>query len=145
MQIRAAGPVSGPDGTRFTARNLVLLGELDQAAMAREYARAAVFISPALYEPFGLAVLEAAQSGCALLLSDIPSFRELWDGAALFFDPRDPVELARCLRRLHTGDTLRQHLGLAARRRAARYSAARMVARTWAVHRRLQPSRRLAA
>ena len=50
-------------------------------------ARTAVFVSPALYEPFGLAVLEAAQAGCALVLSDIPTFRELWDGVALFVAP----------------------------------------------------------
>jgi glycosyltransferase involved in cell wall biosynthesis len=144
-QIRAAGPASGPDGTQFSARNLLLLGELDHPAMAREYAQAAVFVSAALYEPFGLAVLEAAQSGCALLLSGIPSFRELWNGAALFFDPRDPAALARCLQRLQSDDILTRQLGLAARYRAARYSAARMVARTWAVHRRLQPVRRIAA
>ena len=42
----------------------------------------------ARYEPFGLAVLEAAQAGCALVLSDIPTFRELWDGAAMFVPPR---------------------------------------------------------
>jgi hypothetical protein len=41
-------------------------------------------------EPFGLAVLEAAQAGCPLVLSDLPGFRELWDGAALF---RRPVEV----------------------------------------------------
>lgn len=144
-QIRTAGPVSGPDGSRFAARNLLLLGELDQAEMAREYAKAAVFVSPALYEPFGLAVLEAAQSGCALLLSGIPSFRELWSGAALFFNPHDPAELARSLRRLRTGDSLTRHMARAARRRAAQYTTARMVARTWAVHRRLWPPRRIAA
>ena len=37
-----------------------------------------------VYEPFGLAVLEAAQAGCALVLSDIPTHREMWDGAAIF-------------------------------------------------------------
>ncbi len=31
---------------------------------------------PARYEPFGLSVLEAALSGCALVLGDIPSLRE---------------------------------------------------------------------
>ncbi len=40
-----------------------------------------------LYEPFGLSVLEAALSGCALVLGDIPSLRENWDGAADFAEP----------------------------------------------------------
>jgi glycosyltransferase involved in cell wall biosynthesis len=62
--------------------------------------RAAIFAAPALYEPFGLGVLEAARSGCALLLSDIASFRELWDGCAEFVDPRDPAAIAAAIRRL---------------------------------------------
>ncbi len=52
--------------------------------MATAYAAATVFASMARYEPFGLAVLEAAQAGMRLVLSDIPTFRELWDGAAIF-------------------------------------------------------------
>ncbi len=86
--VRAAGPVAGP-GTRAHLPNLALLGTLDEPALARAYAGATVFASPALYEPFGLAVLEAAQSGMALVLSDIPTFRELWDGAARFVPPGD--------------------------------------------------------
>jgi glycogen synthase len=33
-------------------------------------------------------------SRCALVLADIPTFRELWDGAAIFIDPDDPAALA---------------------------------------------------
>src|SRR5690625_7216151 len=33
--------------------------------------QASVFVMPSRYEPFGLSVLEAALSGCALILSDI--------------------------------------------------------------------------
>lgn len=46
--------------------------------------RAAVYAAPALYEPFGLAILEAAQAGCALVLGDLPSLRELWGDAAAY-------------------------------------------------------------
>ena len=37
------------------------------------FARAGIYALPAVYEPFGLSVLEAALSGCALVLGDIPS------------------------------------------------------------------------
>jgi glycosyltransferase involved in cell wall biosynthesis len=63
------------------------LAPRDLAALRR---RAAIFCAPARYEPFGLAILEAARDGCALVLGDIASLRELWDGAALFADPDDP-------------------------------------------------------
>jgi glycosyltransferase involved in cell wall biosynthesis len=59
--------------------------------------RAAVFAAPARYEPFGLAILEAARAGCSLVLGDIPSLRELWDGTARFVEPDDPVALAAAI------------------------------------------------
>jgi glycosyltransferase involved in cell wall biosynthesis len=98
------------------------LGEISHDELLREMQAAAIFVSPALYEPFGLSVLEAARTGCALLLSDIPTFRELWDGAAVFFDPRDSGELRRSLRSLCRDEVQRAHLQRAAANRARRYA-----------------------
>jgi glycosyltransferase involved in cell wall biosynthesis len=61
---------------------------LSAREVAERLAERPVFVSASRYEPFGLAVLEAARAGCALLLSDIPTFRELWAGAAAFVRPR---------------------------------------------------------
>jgi glycosyltransferase involved in cell wall biosynthesis len=84
--------------------------------------RAAVFAAPALYEPFGLTVLEAASAGCALVLADIPTFRELWEGAALFVDPREPAILQSTLTRVIRDEPLRLSLQRRAAIRARRYS-----------------------
>jgi glycosyltransferase involved in cell wall biosynthesis len=84
--------------------------------------KAALFVSPALYEPFGLSVLEAAGRGNALALADIPTFRELWDGAALFFPPRDRELLARSVNRLIDDRLLRADLAATAFERASIYS-----------------------
>ncbi len=87
-----------------------------------------MFASPSRYEPFGLAVLEAAQAGQALVLADIPTFRELWDGAALFAsDDGFAAALRRAL-----DDPAR--LAAAARKRAGRYTAEVMAERTLALH-----------
>ncbi len=84
-------------------------------------ARSPIFASAALYEPFGLAVLEAAQAGCALVLSDIPTFRELWDGAALFVPADDAAAFAAALAGARsTTPTARAARGAAAPRRAPR-------------------------
>jgi glycosyltransferase involved in cell wall biosynthesis len=77
--VRIAGDADGA-----TFRHALALGRLPPAAVAAEMARAAIYALPARYEPFGLSVLEAAASGCALVLGDIPSLRENWEGAALF-------------------------------------------------------------
>ena len=57
--------------------------------LVRSYGDASIFALPARYEPFGLSILEAALSGCALVLGDLPSLRELWTGAAMFVPPDD--------------------------------------------------------
>ena len=101
---------------------LTFLGELSREEVREHMARAGVFVSPARYEPFGLAILEAASADCALVLADIPSLRELWDGAALFVDPRDASDVAGALDRVCQDATLRRKLAEAARRRARRYS-----------------------
>jgi glycogen synthase len=45
-------------------------------------------------------VLEAASAGCALVLGDIPSLREYWDGAARFVPPDDHAALSVAVQRL---------------------------------------------
>lgn len=119
--IRIAGQ-SGDNSAALTiASNCELLGEISHTAVLGEMERASAFISPALYEPFGLSVLEAASAGCALLLSDIPSFRELWDGAAVFFNPDDPDEIHRCLQSLCDDEMQRTRLQRAAAKRSLDY------------------------
>jgi glycosyltransferase involved in cell wall biosynthesis len=132
--VLAAGPANGPNGARIECRHLQLLGSLEGTAMAAQFAAAPVFVSLARYEPFGLAVLEAAQAGCALVLSDIATFRELWDCAALFVDPDDPVALAELLNGLLRLPARCAHLGDLAAQRARAFDADAMVAATWAVH-----------
>jgi glycosyltransferase involved in cell wall biosynthesis len=99
-----------------------LLGELSRFELGARMRRAAIFVSPAQYEPFGLSVLEAAGSGCALVLSDIPTFRELWDGAALFVAPNDVLELRAALADLCGNPAKRTRLQRTALARAQRYS-----------------------
>ncbi|KJS35035.1 MAG: hypothetical protein VR70_16520 [Rhodospirillaceae bacterium BRH_c57] len=106
------------------------LGRLSAPAVARQMARAAIFASPARYEPFGLAVLEAALSGCALVLSDIPTFRELWGGAAVFVPPDDADAWAAVLDGLTRDGSRRSVLQRKAWRRGLAYSAAALTAGT---------------
>ncbi len=117
-------PDGGPDGD---FANIRPLGPLPEAELRRWLDRAAIFVSPALYEPFGLAVLEAAQSGCALVLSDIPSFREVWSDAAIFVPPRDSRALAQTLARLAADPDALRLLGLRAAQRAHKYGVEPMI------------------
>jgi glycogen(starch) synthase len=101
--------------------------DADDGARARdELGRASIFALPARYAPFATPVLDAALSGCALVLGDIASLRESWQDTALFVPPDDQVALAGALANLIACPALRQQLGQAARTRALEYSASQM-------------------
>lgn len=100
-------------------------GSLSAAEVAALLRRAAVFVAPARYEPFGLGALEAAHAGCALVLGDIPSLREVWGDAALYVHPCDDDGLVQAVRRLAGDDVRRARLAASARERAATYTAER--------------------
>lgn len=132
--VVAAGPLSGPHGQSVRLGSIRALGRVDDAEIARRLAARPVFVSPSLYEPFGLAVLEAAQAGCPLVLSDIATFRELWGGAAVFFPPGDDAALADALQSLMLDPALRQELGAAAFERSRRYTVEATVMRMLGVY-----------
>lgn len=119
--VRLAG--DGGEGLR----NVSTLGHVPSDVLRREYARAAIYAHPARYEPFGLSVLEAALSGCALVLGDIPSLRENWDGAALFVAPDDERGLTNALATLIEDGAQRASLQSKALDRARTFTAERTV------------------
>jgi glycogen synthase len=126
--IEIAGEVDHPEGGKPRFDNVRLLGRLTAAQMAQQLASASIFVAPARYEPFGLAILEAAAARCALVLGDIPSLRENWDGAATFVPPDDVAALSSALRHLigHSGERARR--ADAAHQRAQRFTIRRTAA-----------------
>ncbi len=129
--VAAAGAPCG------VAEGATLLGHLREDELARRLGEAAIFAHPARYEPFGLAVLEAALAGCALVLGDIPSLRESWGGAAELVPPGDDDALAHALCALARDPARRAGLATRSRSRALRFAPERMAERTLALYRTL--------
>ncbi|HWL53696.1 MAG TPA: glycosyltransferase family 4 protein [Chthoniobacteraceae bacterium] len=120
--VIVAGQARSPSGVEPSICNLYRIGSIGPEEMSRQLSRSAIFASPARYEPFGLSVLEAALSGCALVLSDLPTFHELWGDAAVYASPHDPDQWKTALERLISNPFRRQRLGVAARHHALRYA-----------------------
>jgi glycosyltransferase involved in cell wall biosynthesis len=125
--------VAGDLGDDGVPRHALSTGQLDGDALGDLRRQAPIYAAPAVYEPFGLGILEAAGEGCALVLGDIPSLRELWEDAAIFVDPRNADALREVLACLIDAPQLREDLAQRAQKRAAEYS----IERTGAAYRQL--------
>jgi glycosyltransferase involved in cell wall biosynthesis len=125
-------------GLHARPRHAQLLGRLRDEALQDRYARASIFAAPARYEPFGLAPLEAALAGCALVLGDIASLREVWADAALFVRPDEPGALRAAIERLIGDSALRAAMAARARARALAFGPRRMGLSYLGLYRRLE-------
>ncbi|TCD05261.1 glycosyltransferase family 1 protein [Erythrobacteraceae bacterium CFH 75059] len=140
-RLTAIGALDGPGGEHFRPRHLRPAGVLSNTEVQARLRARPVFVSAASFEPFGLAVLEAAMAGCPLILSDIPTFRELWDEAALFVASDDAAGFARAIDLLAGRPDLRRHWGEAAAERSGRYTPERCASGMQAVIGRAVASR----
>ncbi len=134
-------PATPPSTSRPSGRPATFLGRLREADLARWLGRAAIFAHPARYEPFGLAALEAALAGCALVLGDLPRLRVRWAGAAELVPPDDDAAIAARLRALAADPARRSALAAEARTRALALGPDRMALDYLALYRALLAAR----
>ena len=107
---------------------VAIRGPQTEAQLRTLYSRAAIFAATSRYEPFGMAPLEAAFSRCAILANDIPSFREIWGDAALYFRANDANSLAGMIHQLsQQRDLCRGYASRAYQRARERFTAKRMI------------------
>ena len=125
--VFVAGENHHPDGGEARPHHTRLLGRLSPRALGAWLGRAAIYCLPARYEPFGLSILEAALSGCALVLGDIPSLREIWRHRAILVPPDDPEALADAVQRLIDDPDRRSSLAAGGRARALQLTPGKMV------------------
>ncbi|GAA3749742.1 glycosyltransferase [Terriglobus aquaticus] len=117
-----------------------LLGNTSRRDLLSLFAQSAMYLSTAIYEPFGLSALEAARSGCALLALDIESMREVWGNAALYF--RTVEELAAAIEHLASSPRALALAQQQAEATAAQYTRERMADSYRALYRELMDSPR---
>ena len=121
--------VAGDFHNRSLTKEYQWLGSLSETELRKWFARASVYALPALYEPFGYTPLEAALCGCALVLGDIDSLREIWRDAAVFVDPKNREALKSELLDLIKDKERRAEMSRRARQRALEFTSARMAER----------------
>jgi glycosyltransferase involved in cell wall biosynthesis len=69
---------------KMDSRQVIFTGRLSNEKLLNLYRAAHAFISPSVYEGFGLPPLEAMACGCPCLISDIPPHRDVCDAAPTY-------------------------------------------------------------
>ena len=133
VPILVGGELSLEAEPAFMSSRLQLLGPLSEKEALQLFVTSSIYIATSRYEPFGLAPLEAALSGCAIVAHDIASLREVWGESAYYF--RSAAELTDLLRWLcsHRNQVVQGAAGACARARSL-YSRETMVAQYLALY-----------
>ncbi len=110
-------------------------GQLSEPEMIDLLQSSSVYLCLSRYEPFGLAPLEAALCGCAVVARDIGSLREVWGESAIFFKTGE--DLSNILLRLNEDHAYLRFARERSYRRAQRYTRESMVSEYLNLYRRL--------
>lgn len=84
-------------GEIVNSGNFIFHGYLSHEKLQKLYQESAVFVFPSLYEGFGLPLLEAMASRCAIICSSVSSLPEVAGAAAVYFDPTSLNDLVNQL------------------------------------------------
>lgn len=141
--IYIAGDNVDPNsGEVWEIANVKFLGKLQPEQVKSWMQRASIFVSPTKYEPFGLAILEAANAGCALALSNLETLKEIWQDDAVYFDPKNASQLKRVLLQLIGSKTLRNEMAIRSKRAAKAYSSKKMALEYYQLYTKLIKNKR---
>ena len=89
---------------------VLYLGYVDQSFFPGLYRGASCLVFPSLFEGFGIPLVEAMVTGCAVACGDVCSIPEVVGEAALLFDPRNPDSIADSLQQILRDQELREQL-----------------------------------
>jgi glycosyltransferase involved in cell wall biosynthesis len=123
-------------GAVGVAEDVRLLGQLSTQELDSLYALADCVVLATLHEGFGLPVLEAMARSVPVACSDIPALREVAGEAALYFDPREPRQIAARITEAIDDTPLTRGLRERGRVRAAGFSWSAAAEKTLASYRR---------
>ncbi|PKG98924.1 glycosyltransferase family 1 protein [Paraglaciecola sp. MB-3u-78] len=82
------------EALKLERHKITFLDSVSETELAELYRNSKIFISPSLYEGFGMPILEAYAYGCKVLCSNIPIFHEVLGKYASYFDPKNGENIA---------------------------------------------------
>ena len=136
-----AAEIAARIGAARSRERIRVLGYVSRAELDNWYARAMIFAFPSLDEGFGMPVLEAMASGTPVIASNRAAVPEVAGDAAWLVDAQDTEELAGAMVALTQDPERCAELSRRGLERAAKFTWAAAVEKTWQVYRELAGSR----
>ncbi len=113
--------------------SLIESEKISDEGVRKFYGRQDVIAFPSLFEGFGLPVLEGMAAGIPVVSSSSSSLPEVGGNHVLYFDPENPVEMARQLAKVASGE-LPAGWTSSARKHAATFTWRRTLEDVYAVY-----------
>ena len=101
----------------FRATSFCFLGSIGKEDLRYVYGKCLFIAFPSPYENFAYTLVEAMSCGVPIACSDTTAMPETCKSAALYFDPRAPLEIAERLGTLMTDEAARLSLSKKSRNR----------------------------
>ena len=109
-------------------------GRLNDQDMGQILRQSAAFVFPSFYEGFGLPPLEAMALGTPCLCAQTSSIPEVCGDAALYFDPRNPYDMAEKINHLLTHPTAQELLKQRGAEQIKKFSWQKMANEIWQLY-----------
>jgi glycosyltransferase involved in cell wall biosynthesis len=111
---------------------VLFTGRMQPPELSRLLASATALVYPPLFEGFGIPLVEAMATGTAILSSNKTSLPEVAGGAALYFDPSKPEEIANKMIEIEEDNKLNVRLISNGFERVRDFSWDKTASRVWA-------------
>jgi len=102
--------------------NIKNINYIQHEDLPKLYSGAELFLSPSLYEGFGLPLVEAMACGCAVVTSNVSSMPEVVGNSGVLVDPKNSISISKAIEKILCNNNLKKHLREKAEARAKKFS-----------------------
>ena len=115
-------------------KNVTLTGYISAQELPAIFKQAEAYVFPTLSEGFGIPGLNAMASGLPVICSNIPTLKEVYEDAAIYFDPSSEKDMAEKINKVLKDKKLKDSLIEKGSKQAKKYSWRKMAQETLKVY-----------
>lgn len=116
------------------SNHVTLTGYIEATNLSQIFKSAQAYVFPSLSEGFGIPGLNAMAANLPLIASNIPTLKEIYGEAALYFDPKDPKDIAEKISKVLMDSKIKSDLIKKGSEQVKKYSWLQMAQETLKIY-----------